>query len=59
MEILNVFNIGSQLTITTSVVESANSGLESANFSADSNADPTKVGVCVQALSRIHSSSSG
>ena len=37
-----MFNIGSWPTVMKSVVESANSGLESANFNADSNADPEK-----------------
>ena len=50
MEILNKFNTGSRLTITKSVVESANSGLESADSNDVFNADPAKVGIWVRAL---------
>ena len=42
--------IGRQPTVMKSVVESANSRLESADYSADSNADPAKVGAWVRAL---------
>ena len=42
-----MFNPGSRPTITKSVVESAESGLES----ADSNADPPKISVWVRAFS--------
>ena len=45
-----MFNTGSWPTITISVVESVHSGLESAGSSADSNADPAKVGVWVRAF---------
>ena len=51
VEILNMFNTGGRLTITKLMVESADLGLESADSSADSNADPTKVGVWVRAFS--------
>ena len=34
-----MFNTGSQPTVMKSVVELANSGLESADYNADSNAD--------------------
>ena len=47
-----MFNTGSQQTVMKSGVESADSGLESANYSADSNANPAKVGACVRALSQ-------
>ena len=57
MEILNMFNTGSQLSIKL-VVESADLGLESddssadcrTDCSADSNVDPAKVGVQVRAF---------
>ena len=45
-----MFIIGSQPTLRKSVVESANSGLESADSSADSKADPAKVSVWVRAF---------
>ena len=45
-----MFNTGSRLTITKSVVELANSGLELADSSADSNADPAKVSVWARAF---------
>ena len=48
-----MFNTGSQPTITKSMVESANSGLESADSRGDFNANPAKVGLWVQALSAI------
>ena len=44
-----MFKKGSQPTITKSMVESADSGLESAKSSADSNADPPKISVWVGA----------
>ena len=50
MQILNMFNTGSWPTIMKSVVESADSGLESACSSADSFADPAKDGVWVRAF---------
>ena len=50
VEILNMFNTGHRPTITISVVESANSGLESADSTANSTTDPAKVGVWVRAL---------
>ena len=45
--ILNMFNMDSQPTITESVVESANSAIESADSMADFTADPQKIGVWV------------
>ena len=45
VEISNMFNIGSQPTVMKSLVESANSGLESSDYNADYNADPAKVWV--------------
>ena len=45
-----MFDTGSRPTVMKSVVELANSGLESADFSANCNADPTKVGLWVQAF---------
>ena len=45
-----MFNIGSRPTILKSVVESAYSGLESADSIADSNADPAKVSMWAWAL---------
>ena len=45
-----MFNMGSQLTVMKSVVELADSGLELANYRADSKADPPKVGLWVHAL---------
>ena len=44
-------NIGSRLTIMKSMVESSDTGLESANSRFDSNTDPAKVGVLVRAFS--------
>ena len=38
-----MFDTGSRPTVMKSMVELADSGLESADFSADSNADPAKV----------------
>ena len=49
-EILNIFNRGSRPTVMKSVVESDDSGLESADHSTDSNTDPAKVGVWVWAF---------
>ena len=48
VQISNMFNMGSQPTGMKSVVESAESGLESADYSTDSNTDSAKVGVLVQ-----------
>ena len=45
-----MFNTGSRPTITKSVVESADSGIESANSTADSAANPLKIGLWVWAL---------
>ena len=45
-----MFNIGSWLTVMESVVESADSGLEAADYSADSNANPAKFDVWVRAF---------
>ena len=50
VSILNVFIIGSQWTLIRSLVESADSGLELADSSANSSADPAKVDVWVWAL---------
>ena len=47
-------SIGRQPTVMKSVVESADSRLESADYSADSNADPAKVGAWVRALKGKH-----
>ena len=54
-----MFNTGSRLTITKSVVESDVSGLEladsvveSADSTTDSAADPVKISLWVQALTR-------
>ena len=46
-----MFNTGSRPTITKSVVESADSGVESADSITDSAADPVKIGLWVRALS--------
>ena len=53
VETLNMFNTGSRLTITKSVLESAVSGLESADSTNDSAADPVKIGLQVRALRRL------
>ena len=45
-----MFDMGCQPTIVKSMVESADSGLESADYSANSNAVPAKVVVWVWAL---------
>ena len=45
-----MFNTGSQLTGMESVVELADSGLKSADYSADSNANPVKVGGWMRAF---------
>ena len=45
-----MFNTGSRPTITKMVLESADSGLESADSNDDSNDDPAKVGMWVRAL---------
>ena len=49
-EILNMFNTGSRPTITKSMVESADSGIESANSNAASAANPLKSGLWLLAL---------
>ena len=46
VEILNMLNTGSQLTIVKSVVESADSGIESADSIADSATNPLRKSVC-------------
>ena len=48
-----MFNTGTQTTITKSVVQSANSGLESAVSCADPHTDAAKVGVWERAFSLI------
>ena len=48
-----MFNTGSWLTITKSVVEAADSGIESANSTADSAANPLKIGLWVWAFSKV------
>ena len=53
MEILNIFNIGSRLTVIESVVQSADSGLESADYNTDSNANPAKVSMWVWAFKMV------
>ena len=45
-----MFNTGSQQIITKSVIESAHSGIESADSIADSAADPLKISLWVWAL---------
>ena len=45
VEILNMFTTGSRPTITKTVVESADSGLESADSTTNSAADPVKTGL--------------
>ena len=50
VQILNMFNTGSQSTGMKSVVESADSGLESADYSADSKTDSSKVSLWVRAF---------
>ena len=50
VEISNMFNTGSPPTVMKLVVELADSGLLSADPSADSSADPAKVGVWVRAF---------
>ena len=50
VETLNMFNIGSRSTVIKSVVQSVNSGLESANYIADSKANSVKLGMWVQAF---------
>ena len=50
--ILNMFNIGSRWqTIMKSVLESSDLGLELSDSSANSNADPAKVGIWVWVFS--------
>ena len=49
MEISNMFNTGSWPTIMKSVVNSADSGLELADF----NTNPAKVGVLARAFSQV------
>ena len=51
MQILNMFNTGSWPTGMESVVESANSGLESADSTADSAKNPLKISLWVRAFS--------
>ena len=46
-----MFNTGSRPSITKSVVESADSGIESANSTANSAANPLKISVWVWAFS--------
>ena len=53
MQILNMFNTGSGLTGMKLALESADSGLELADYSTDSNTDSAKVGVWVRALKVI------
>ena len=48
-----MFNTGSRLTITESVLESAVSGIESADSTNDSAADPVKIVLQVRALRRL------
>ena len=50
-----MFNTGSRPTITKSVIESADSGLESADSSPDCNTDLAKVGVWARAKARVES----
>ena len=45
-----MFTTGSRPTITKSVVESADSGLESTNSTTDSAADPVKISLWVRAF---------
>ena len=50
VEILNMFDMESQPTIVKSVVELADSGIESADSTADSATNPLRIGLCVRAL---------
>ena len=50
MEIFNIFNTESRQTLMKSELESADSELESTDYSADSKANPGKVGVWVRAF---------
>ena len=49
-----MFNMESQPTITESVVESTNSGIESADSTTDSAANPLKIGLWVLAFEGCH-----
>ena len=51
VEILNMFNTGSRPTITKLVVGSADSGIESADSTADFAANPLKIGLWVRVFS--------
>ena len=53
VEILNMFDMESRPTIVKSVVESADSGIESADFTTDSATNPLRIGMWVQALKVI------
>ena len=50
-KILNMFDMDSRPTIVKSVVESANSGIETADSTADSAIIPLKIGLWVWTLS--------
>ena len=45
-----MFDMESRATIVKSVVESANSGIESANFTADFAINPLRIGLWVRAF---------
>ena len=49
-----MFDMDSQPTIVKSVVESANSGIESADSTTDSAANPLRIGLWVRAFRFIY-----
>ena len=49
-----MFNKDSCLTITESVVKSANSGIELANFTTDSATNPLKIGLRIWAFREVY-----
>ena len=51
VEIINMFDTGSRPTITKSVLELADSGIELADSTADSAESPLKIGLWVRAFS--------
>ena len=53
VEILNIFDMESRPTIVKSVVESADSGIESADSTADSTTNPLRIGLWVRALRQL------
>ena len=53
-KILNMFDMDSRPTIVKLVVESADSGIESADSTADSASNPLKIGLWVRAFRHMH-----